>query len=76
MTAWALLIANSSLESGTAWEHLNNQQGGTTYVNSFIPDNINIGIYENMNVASQASQPSYNIIQADNIIRVTVEEID
>lgn len=29
MTAWQLLIAHSSLESGTAWEHLNAQVTGT-----------------------------------------------
>ncbi len=29
MTAWDILIANSSLPSGTAWEHLNSQVGGT-----------------------------------------------
>lgn len=29
MTAWELLVANSSLVSGTAWEHLNAQTGGS-----------------------------------------------
>lgn len=28
MTAWELLVAHSSLETGTAWEHLNAQVGG------------------------------------------------
>ena len=28
MTAWAMLIAGSSLPSGTAWQHLSAQQGG------------------------------------------------
>lgn len=28
MTAWEVLTANSSLPSGTAWAHLNAQQGG------------------------------------------------
>lgn len=28
MDAWETLIANSTLGSGDAWEHLNNQQGG------------------------------------------------
>lgn len=26
--AWEILVANSSLNSGDAWEHLNAQQGG------------------------------------------------
>ena len=33
--AWETLVANSSLPSGDAWEHLNNQNGtgsGTVYV--------------------------------------------
>ena len=28
MTAWQILTGNSSLISGTAWQHLNAQQGG------------------------------------------------
>ena len=28
MTAWAKLIENSALQSGTAWEHLHAQVGG------------------------------------------------
>lgn len=28
MTAWQILTGNSTLPSGTAWQHLNNQQGG------------------------------------------------
>jgi hypothetical protein len=28
MTAWEILTGNSSLPSGTAWQHLNAQQGG------------------------------------------------
>lgn len=28
MTAWSILTGNSSLPSGTAWQHLNAQQGG------------------------------------------------
>ena len=28
MTAWQVLTSNSSLPSGTAWQHLNAQQGG------------------------------------------------
>lgn len=28
MTAWEVLTNNSSLPSGTAWQHLNSQQGG------------------------------------------------
>ena len=28
MTAWQVLTNNSSLTSGTAWQHLNAQQGG------------------------------------------------
>lgn len=28
MTAWAKLVENSSLQSGTAWEHLHAQVGG------------------------------------------------
>lgn len=28
MTAWQVLTNNSSLSSGTAWQHLNAQQGG------------------------------------------------
>ena len=28
-TAWEILTGNSTLPSGTAWEHLNNQQGGS-----------------------------------------------
>lgn len=28
MTAWELLTEHSSLEAGTAWEHLNSQVGG------------------------------------------------
>lgn len=28
MTAWTLLTAHSSLTTGTAWNHLNNQTGG------------------------------------------------
>lgn len=28
MTAWQLLTENSTLLSGTAWQHLNNQGGG------------------------------------------------
>ena len=28
MTAWQVLTHNSSLPSGTAWQHLNAQQGG------------------------------------------------
>lgn len=28
MTAWEVLTSNSSLPSGTAWQHLNAQQGG------------------------------------------------
>lgn len=31
MTAWDKLIANSALETGTAWEHLQNQQGGAGF---------------------------------------------
>ena len=27
-TAWEILKSNSTLQSGTAWEHLNNQAGG------------------------------------------------
>jgi hypothetical protein len=29
MNAWELLTEHSSLSSGTAWEHLNNQVGGS-----------------------------------------------
>lgn len=28
MTAWSILTASSSIPSGTAWQHLNAQQGG------------------------------------------------
>jgi hypothetical protein len=28
VTAWAILTASSSLPAGTAWQHLNAQQGG------------------------------------------------
>lgn len=28
MTAWEILIAGSTLQSGTAWQHLNAQGGG------------------------------------------------
>ena len=28
MTAWSILTASSSLPTGTAWQHLNAQQGG------------------------------------------------
>jgi hypothetical protein len=28
VTAWAILTASSSLPTGTAWQHLNDQQGG------------------------------------------------
>ena len=32
MTAWEILTGNSTLQTGTAWEHLNNQAGGGTTV--------------------------------------------
>lgn len=28
MTAWEALLLHSTLQSGTAWQHLQNQQGG------------------------------------------------
>ena len=39
MTAWELLVAHSSLESGTAWEHLNAQVGGGA-----VPGQASIGL--------------------------------
>ena len=32
MTAWAALVAGSTLTSGTAWDHLNAQGGGSQVV--------------------------------------------
>jgi hypothetical protein len=28
MTAWEILLENSTIQVGTAWDHLNNQGGG------------------------------------------------
>lgn len=36
MSAWDTLVANSSLGSGTAWQHLAAQQGGGVVVNDGI----------------------------------------
>ena len=30
MTAWAKLVAGSTLEAGTAWDHINAQGGGSS----------------------------------------------
>ena len=37
MTAWEILTGNSTLSSGTAWQHLNNQEaGGGTVIENII----------------------------------------
>lgn len=41
MTAWQILTANSTLPSGTAWQHLNNQAGGGVVVNDGIDVEVN-----------------------------------
>lgn len=33
MSAWDLITANSSLPDGSAWEHLNAQEGGEIVIN-------------------------------------------
>jgi hypothetical protein len=46
MTAWEILTGNSTLSSGTAWEHLNNQEtGGGTVV-----ENVILQIFEELEV--------------------------
>ena len=43
MTAWSILVANSSIPGGTAWQHLNAQQGGGP-VTLVIYDEIEAGL--------------------------------
>lgn len=42
MTAWQKLIAGSTLPSGTAWQHLNAQGGGSGAGDIFIYDEIGV----------------------------------
>jgi hypothetical protein len=72
MTAWDLLIAHSSLTSGTAWEHLNAQVGGGS--GDFLPSNISVLVTDTQSKASLACEPSYTMRSQDSVIRVTVEE--
>jgi len=77
MTTWDVLIGNSSLPSGTAWDHLNAQTGGGSGEVVYIPASIKAMISsDSYHKTKVSSDQSYNVtMRADNI-KVVVEEID
>lgn len=64
MTAWSVLTGNSSLPSGTAWQHLNAQQGGGP---------VNLVLYGET-VAELMADLSADLEQAD--IVATLESVE
>lgn len=71
-TVWELLIEHSSLSSGTAWEHLNNQVGGSGGETIFVTTPINVLVAESNNTTKQTPTPKYTSKIDDNLINVVV----
>ena len=62
MTAWQTLTANSTLLSGTAWQHLNNQTAGSGGV--VVSDGINVEV-NTMTVEIELDVSTLEITMAD-----------
>ena len=50
MTAWEMLTGNSTLSSGTAWDHLNNQTGGEVIINTTVYGELEVEIMSEYNI--------------------------
>lgn len=69
MTAWEILTGNSTLSSGTAWQHLNNQEAGGGDV---IIENIVLQVFDELDVEYEMN---YDVeIDNDDLV-VEVEDI-
>ena len=73
MTAWELLVANSTLLVGTAWDHFNNQKvGGGT--GEFLPPTISINLleqYQNLVSISSTSDVSSQIYDDTSSVKIS-----
>lgn len=50
MTAWEILTGNSTLLSGTAWDHLNNQGGGDVIINTTVYGELEVELMSEYNI--------------------------
>lgn len=53
MTAWEILTGNSTLLSGTAWDHLNNQNGdggGDVIINTTVYGELEVELMSEYNI--------------------------
>lgn len=75
--AWERLKANSSLEAGTAWEHLNAQQGGIGPGGSLVLlDGLDVEV-DDMDVYVEISSDAIEVfIDEDLIIEIENQEFD
>lgn len=77
MSAWTQLIANSTLTSGTAWQHLQNQQGGggagPTYV--VMNDGFNVDL-EDTGVVALLQDIEVEVVLDDSPIEVIINDDD
>lgn len=73
MSAWTQLIANSSLSSGSAWQHLQNQKAGTGPGGVVIIEGLNVELAE-MEFEAQIDDTGVAITVDDGAIAVVVDD--
>jgi hypothetical protein len=76
VTTWERLVANSTLGSGTAWQHLQNQRngtggGGTTVI--YINDGITVELVE-MELVAQLSDDGIAVDLEDAPLEITLDD--
>lgn len=75
MTAWTTLIANSTLQTGTAWQHLQNQQGGGGPAQVTFVDNIDVEV-EDMLFEAELEADIEVELEADIVADIDDQEIE
>jgi hypothetical protein len=71
-TAWEVLKQNSTLVSGTAWEHLNNQEGGGEGIFYTLVDGLEVEMSE-CDVDVEIIPTSVEVEIDNNEIEVEIE---
>jgi hypothetical protein len=71
-TAWDQLIANSTLSSGTAWQHLQNQEGGGAGTGVVINDGLHVELVE-MEIQTQLDDSGVSVTLDDSPVEVVLD---